>query len=281
MGECVESLLKVRKIDFEFPLDIDFQWNPANPYCGNFVNFVALIAPAFERYFIRATKQAMPLILDPQIKHDAQLFCYQEGQHSKHHLAHFKVLAHHCPQLEQAQAAIAASYEQLFEQQSLNYHLAYAATIELMFGPVAQFVIEHKEQLFNGSDSRIASFMLWHLIEEFEHRHAAIDIYKQVCGSHWYRLKVLPSVVQHIIEIDRIARSCLREHAPLSNGVSGDDVSGLFRGISKKAQIKLAYQLSCTLLPYHSPDSIKAPAWALQWLADEAAGKDMRRYFNA
>lgn len=277
----MESLLKVRKIDFQFPLDIDFQWNPSNPYCGNFVNFVALIAPAFERYFIRATRAAMPLILDPQVKRDAELFCYQEGQHSKHHLSHFKVLAHHCPQLKQAQQQINQAYEDLFEQQSLDYHLAYAATVELMFGPLAQFVVEHKEALFKGSDSRIASFMLWHLIEEFEHRNAAIDIYNQVCGSHYYRLKVLSSVVKHIYQIDAICRNCLKQYGPHSYGVSADDVSGLFNGISKQALAKLMYQLSCTLLPYHRPDSIKAPAWALQWLAAEQAGEDMSLYYSA
>ncbi|RXM22050.1 metal-dependent hydrolase, partial [Citrobacter sp. AAK_AS5] len=46
--------LKIRKIDFQFGDDIPFQFNPNNLYWSNFVNYISLIGPAFERYFIRA-----------------------------------------------------------------------------------------------------------------------------------------------------------------------------------------------------------------------------------
>ncbi|NRB36917.1 MAG: metal-dependent hydrolase [Pseudomonadales bacterium] len=275
------SDLKVRKIDFQFPDDIAFQWNPGNPYWGNFVNYATVIAPAFERYFIKATRAAMGRISSPAVALDADLFCQQEAQHSKHHLAHLAMLSRKYPELEQVRRDVLSSYEHLFEKESEDFHLAYSAVIELCFGPLAKFVVENRDSLFVDADSRIASFILWHLVEEFEHRNAAIDIYNDVVGSYWYRLKSAPKVIYHIFTIDKIVRQGFKDHVPHEPGKVGPSESILC--ISKTPliqQLKLLYELCCTFLPYHNPNNIQQPEWVTQWFKDEAAGVDMRAYYS-
>lgn len=274
------AALKVRHIDFQFDDDIPFQWNPGNPYWGNFVNYATLIAPAFERYFIKATRDAMPQIKNPAVAEDAELFCQQEAQHSKHHLAHLRLLIRKYPELEQVQKAVMKSYEELYKNESLEFHLAYAAVIELCFGPFARFVVNNRDILFQQADQRIASFLMWHLVEEFEHRNSAIDIYNEVFGRYWYRLKAAPRVFYHIYEIDRIVREGFKTHLPTQPGeVGASETVKCFRGIPLRSQLTLMYELLCTLLPYHQPDNMAEPAWVSQWFADEAAGVDMRYYF--
>jgi predicted metal-dependent hydrolase len=272
--------LKVRRIEFQFDDNIAFQWNPGNPYWGNFVNYATFIAPSFERYFIKATRRAIPLIKDPAIKADAQLFCAQEAQHSKHHLAHLQVLTARYPALEQVRRDVAASYDALFENETLEYHLAYAAVIELWFGPLAKYVVENRDRLFVDADNRIASFIMWHLVEEFEHRNSAIDIFTAVVGRYFYRLRCTPSVVKHIFDIDRIVRTGFKAHVPQEPGNVGPSESLQFlKSIPLPQTLQLLYELSCTLLPYHNPDNIKQPDWVTDWLAAEAVGSDMRRYY--
>ena len=175
--------LTVRQIDFRFSDSIPFQSNPHNPHWSNFVNFITLIAPGFERYFIKAIRQVMPHIKDPAVRADAELFCQQEAQHSRQHLAHMKVLSAHYPGLDEVRREVTASYERLFERESMDFHLSYAASVELCFGPLASFLVTHRDALFKGGDPTIASFMLWHLVEEFEHRNSAIDVYNDVVGE--------------------------------------------------------------------------------------------------
>lgn len=273
--------IKVRAIDFQFTHQPDYYWNPQNMHWGNIVNFITMIAPAFERYFIKATRQAMPLIRDTRVKHEADLFCLQEAQHSRQHLAHLAVLIKQHPGLADTHKQVMDSYDALFKNRSMEFHLSYAATIELCFGPIASFVIEHRDILFRGGDSRIASFMLWHFIEEFEHRNCAIDIYKDVVGSHYYRLKTAAAVVRHIRDIEAITREGFSRHVPVSQqGVGPADVDDMFKDIALTSQLGLLGNLLCTLLPYHKPDSIKLPEWATQWFVDEAAGKDMTLYYS-
>lgn len=274
--------LKVRKIDFKFGDDIPFQFNPSNLYWSNFVNYTSLIGPAFERYFIRAIREAMPRIRDPRVAHDADLFCQQEAQHSRQHLAHVAVLTRRYPGLEETRKALLDSYERLFQEESLEFHLSYAATVELAFGPTARFVIDGRDALFKGGDSRISSFMLWHFLEEFEHRNAAIDVYNDVVGSYLYRMRMVPKVIRHLREVFEIAQAGLLGHVPAGDLPVPADVTGLrmFDGIGAMRKLSYVYELACTFLPYHRPDNIRQPEWAARWFADEAAGCDMAQYYS-
>lgn len=275
------STLKVRKIDFQFPDDIELQWCPKNPYWGNCGNYASVIGPAFEKYFIRAFRDAIPLIKNPEVKADAEMFCFQEAQHSKQHLAHMAMLARKYPGLEQTRQAVLASYENLLQTRDLKFHLAYAAGIELMFGPLAKFVVDNREAMMGGSDPRIASFLLWHLVEEFEHRNSAYDVYNDVIGSYWYRVKTFPAVVAHIKSVYEITVAGFEQHIPKDDwdAVGPIDTSGALKGCPVSSVLGLLYELSCTLLPYHRPDNMRQPDWVTQWFADEAAGVNMAQYF--
>ena len=275
------STIKVRHIDFTFRDDIPFQFNPHNLHWSNFVNFITLIAPGFERYFIKAIRLSMQDIKNPRVKADAELFCQQEAQHSRQHLAHMKILSAYYPGLDDVRKEVTASYEKLFERESMAFHLSYAATVELWFGPLASFFITHRDALFKGGDPTIASFLLWHLAEEFEHRNSAIGVYNDVIGSHAYRVKSAVGVIKHLAEIADIVRNGFDHHVPTEScAVPPGDVTKMFTGIPMWEQMKLAGNLLCTLLPYHKPDNIVQPEWATQWFADEEAGKDMRLYYS-
>lgn len=272
--------LKVRQIDFQFDDGIAFQWNPGNPYWGNFVNYASVIAPAFERYFIRCTRRAMPQIRDQKTRAMAAAFCAQEAQHAKHHRAHVDLLIRKYPGLRGVQRAVEASYQSLYDEEPLAFGLAYAAVIELCFGPFARYVIDNREHLFVDSDERIASFVLWHLVEEFEHRSAAIDIYNAVVGSYAFRLKTSVRVFRHLYRIDQIVREGFKTHVAAAPGEAGPSETVPFiYAVPRFETATCLFGLLGAMLPCHRADKIRQPAWATQWFADEAAGVDMRRYY--
>lgn len=276
------SRLKVRQIPFHFDDNTPYYWNYGNPYWGNVVNFISVIGPAFERYFIKAIRQAMPLIQDPAIREDAELFCLQEGQHSKQHLLHLQTLIKQYPGLEETRRQVLDSYEHLFASRSLEFHLAYAATIELSFGPIAKFMVENREVLFADCDNRIAALILWHFVEEFEHRNSANDVYKHLVGSYRYRMRAAVDVYRHIRAVEQITRVGLRAHVPPlqwnNQVIAPDDEKAMFRDIPITNLFDFIWHLVCSQMPLHKPDRLKQPEWATRWFADEAAGKDMTIY---
>ena len=277
------SRLKVRQLPFRFDERTPYYWNLHNPYWGNAVNIVSMIGPAFERYFIKAIREAMPRITDAALREDADLFCLQEGQHSKQHLAHMQALIKQHPGLEQVRLQVMASYEQLFARESIEFHLAYAATVELAFGPIARFMVDNREYLFRDCDNQIAALILWHFVEEFEHRNSAIDVYKHLVGSYSKRMRMALRVVAHLKEVALIAQSGMSEHAPTllwqGNTVHGGEAAGkIFKDIPFSNMMDFIWHLLCCQMPLHKPDRLKQPEWATRWLANEAAGHDMTIY---
>ncbi|MBK8675988.1 MAG: metal-dependent hydrolase [Cellvibrionales bacterium] len=278
----MSSTLKIRNIDFQFPDDTPWNWNPGNPGWGNAGLFFCFVAPGFERYFIKAIRQAIPRIKNPAVAEEADLFCKQEGQHARHHQAHIAMLTQRYPELKQVMTDIMHSYDELYENESLEFHLAYAAVVEATFSPLTNFVIENRHHLFKETDTRMASFLMWHLMEEYEHRSSALNIYNDVVGSYWYRLRKAPQVIRHLMSgielIETRCNACIPAH---DVGVPMNHRDQRFlREIPLMSKIKMLLELSCTLFPYHNPDHVTQPEWGKRWFADEAAGKDMTIYYS-
>jgi predicted metal-dependent hydrolase len=269
--------LELRRMDFRFPDDIPLYFNPRNMGASHFVNTLSMLAPAFERFFIRAIRENLAAISDDRIRRDADVFCRQEAQHARYHQEHLRMLIRKQPEIDEGRKQVAASYQELFERESTGFHLAYAATIELCFGPLALFIIENRDDLFRGGDARIASFVLWHFVEEFEHRNCAIDVYNDIFGSHLYRLRQVPRILGHMNEVARMAQRAFA--AAAEDGVVVETGARAFATPPARRRLRLLYELLCTFLPYHRPDSLAEPAWVTTWLADQAEGKDMRNYY--
>jgi len=265
--------IQYRKMDFRFDDDIPFQFNSANIAVSDLTNAATFMAPAFESYFIKAFREAIPLLRDNRLKHDTELFIQQEREHSKHHLAHLRMLIRKFPELEQARDDVNASYARLYDTHSLNFHLAYTANIELAFGPIARFTIENRDAMYAGGDPRISSFILWHSIEEFEHRNCAIDVFNAVVGSHLYRLRQIRETRTHLRETGAIVQRAFKRLAAEGKIKSSDKRSS--DGSSRRSRLRLYAALFSTLLPWHNPDHLKQPQWVTQWMSDYAAGKPM------
>lgn len=273
--------LKIRNIDWQFPDDVAWNWNPGCPSWGNVGHYIGFMAPGFERYFIKSIRKAIPLMTDPAVAEEADLFCKQEGLHAKYHYALITTLCKKYPGLKQVMDDITREYDQLFEQESLDFHLAYAAVVEATFSPLAKFVAGNRHLLFRDTDPRIASFIMWHLMEEYEHRSSALNIYNHVVGSYGYRLRKAPQVVKHLMHcVDIIEQGCNAAVPPRDIGAPMDrNQAEYLEDIPLRHKLSTAFDLFCTLFPFHNPDNVAQPEWVKQWFEAERSGVDMRNYY--
>lgn len=278
------SHLKVRQISFQFNEKTPYYWNQFNPYWGNFVNYATLAIPGFERLIIRSVRAAMPKISDPALKQEAELFCQQEAQHTKQHFAHLQALIKQYPGLEDARIEVMGYYDMMFEQESLEFNLAYCATVELWFCPIATFMIENRHQLFRDCDNQVAALILWHFVEEFEHRTSAIDIYNHVVGSYMKRLRMAPKILMHMNRAVNVATHSIQRCVPPLDWQGKAIQAGefpsrkIFKDLPTANVIKYYYDSIAAQLPFHNPKRVPQPDWVTQWFEDEAAGMDMTVY---
>lgn len=262
-------MIKVRKLPFEFTDDIAFWFNPSNRRASVMVNCLSFVAPAFERYFIKAIRSALPRITNEQARDEANRFCMQEGQHAKVHTEHQNLLLRKHPQLEAVRDEVNRSYDDLFRNESNDFALAYATTIELNFKPMARYFVENRTHFFGGGDPRITAFVLWHFVEEFEHRHAMFDVYQDVVGDYRYRVKVAKRTRAHSNALNTmVAKACMAAEAPPK------DAPDLVP-IARTRNWRLALGMLETLSPFHDPRRGSTPAWIADWFAADDAGRDM------
>ncbi len=264
-------MIKVRKLGFEFPDDIPFWFNPKSAEASLIANGLSMMAPAFERYFIRAIRDAMPRIRSSAVREEADLFCRQEGQHSRTHIDHQEMLLRRHPSLEEVRDHVNQSYADLYQNESTEFALAYATTIELGFKPMAKFLVNNRRILFADGDARITALVLWHFVEEFEHRSSMFNVFQDVVGDYLYRLRTIKRTRAHVAELAAMSRKAMTLCEPLPQTDPNTPK------IPRMERWKLALGLFETFSPLHNPDAGSIPRWILDWMAAHEAGQDMTR----
>jgi len=196
--------LVVRKIRWEFDETVPFMWQPANPNFAIFCNVFTFIAVPFERYIIKALRQAQDRFdASPDIAAEAEAFLRQEGQHASAHRKHMTALVTQYPELERAYEEATSAFDKLIEEHPVEFHAAYIANLEATFTPLFKVFLGNRDALFGGSDQRVASLMMWHFVEEIEHRSSGLILYRHLTPDAWYRVKRIPDTFKHVGDLCR------------------------------------------------------------------------------
>ena len=289
-------------VQFDVDKAVPFQWNPENPASGLMANSISMIVVGFERYIVLATKEALKLHLDPEVREEAEVFIAQEAQHSAAHRKHVNSMIAQYPGLSDTFNRVNKSFEDLFAAKPLEFHLAYIAAIEATFPPLFTFMIEHRDKMYGG-DSRVASLFLWHYVEEIEHRSSAGIIYEGIVGDPWYQLATLPHAIAHMNDLGRIVadgfsasipvedlgvdpraaiwRTELLRRIPLVRHFAKHNTPGIFRDIPTREIVKMVVGLVKSQNPYHRTGDFAPPPWFHIWMDSYEAGEDMAHYVGS
>lgn len=298
--------LEVRRPRFDFTAEVPWQWNPRNPGFSFFMNATSMIAVCFEQMIVAAVTEAKPLITDPAVAAEATAFLRQEAQHSASHRKHVNALIKHYPGLQDTLDAAMARYDELTETTSLQFRLAYIADLEATFTPSFKLMLDNEATLFRPGDERVASLFLWHFVEEVEHRSSALVIFDAVVGQPWYRLRMVPAVVRHLLGVlDVIAdgvnahipesdrevdartllplfglRSALRQRVPIGPPCP-PSAPAAFSSVPLREKVIAGWRVLLSQTPFHDPADEPLPAFADEWFARWRRGGDVTRWYSA
>jgi len=271
------SELEVRKIPWDFE-GIPFIWNPEEPRFAVLMNQITFVIISFERYICKAMRAAESRITDDEVLKEARLFCEQEAIHSVAHQKHAKALLKQYPGLQSVLDKSQASYDELFETQPLEFHLAYAGGLEAIFTPFFKMILDNREVLFKGGDSRLASMLLWHFCEEIEHRSSALIVYNHVVGDYWYRFKNTRDFQAHTRSLTEMLADEFKANVP---GVPSEAFVGdPFAAVSRWAKFRSAVGILNSQAPWHNPTHPPIPNYYQEWLDQWSAGEDVTKIYG-
>jgi hypothetical protein len=298
--------LVVRKIRWDFDAPVPFMWQPDNPCFGLFCNAFTFIAVPFERYIVAAVRKATDrLNQDPDVASEADAFLRQEAQHAAAHRKHMTALVGRYPELEQCYDDACRAYDQLIDEQPIEFHAAYIANLEATFTPLFKLILDNRNSLFRAGDQRVASLMMWHFVEEIEHRSSGLILCRHINPDPWYRVKHIRRTFGHVGELSESIAKTFDRVVPLEDrGVSAEALmsnllfdefkyrvpggrrrrarrSGpptLFHAVPTSQLIQMVWRLALSQTPYHDPADQPLPDWADTWMREYDRGVDMTTF---
>ncbi|CAJ1505021.1 metal-dependent hydrolase [[Mycobacterium] kokjensenii] len=289
--------LEIRRLRFDLDGDIPFIWNPDNPTFSVFTNAVSVIAVVFEKLIVATTREAIPLIDDPDTRSEAEAFLRQEAQHANAHRQHIGALVRSYPGLADMLAEATACFDRLIETAPLDFRLAYTADLEATFTPLFKLLLDNEATLFAPGDERVASLFLWHFVEEVEHRSSALIVYDALVASRTRRVRALPAILKHMNEAFLIVVDGFNRHVPESDRIidarralpamSWADLRrprvapAAFAHLPTRQKVTALARILESQAPWHDPARQPLPQFADVWFARHAAGADVAHWYSA
>ena len=230
------------------------------------VNGASLAMPYLEPFLIKNLREAVDtsevLKNNADLLADVRGFIGQEAQHYTNHRRYNEMLkANGYPELSDVEASIVADYKK-FSKRSLAWRLAYSAGFETMTVGLTEWLMDNKDELFGDADPVVSSLVLWHMVEETEHKTVAFDVYEAISGSYWMRALGLLCGSFHVGFISRRGyRAMLKRDGRWSTLRSRLE---LWRMVSKFFR-KVGPAMLRGLLPNHHPNQVIDPKWIVTW----------------
>lgn len=228
------------------------------------VNGASLAMPFLEPYLIRTMRKALDKIDSEKLRNEVKLYMAQEGQHFQQHRKFNDILIGKGYEgLRDVEAQMHEEFTRFDKERSLKFNLAYACGFESMALGIGHWLVRDREYLFGGSDTRVASLILWHFIEEVEHKNVAFDAYQAVHGGWLYRVFGTVYATAHVMKFSRRAYLLMLK----KDGLWGNFKSrwALLKMITRFF-IHMVPPMLAACAPGHHPSQVKDPQWYRDWL---------------
>lgn len=196
MTQSTSPQIQVRRINFNFPKQIDRYWFGNSPFKTHLLNSLTLLLPDAEQYIIRNVKRQLKHINQPQLNQEVRAFVSQEGQHSSQHTKFWDNLRLQGYEIDTYIRFVRAIFFNTLERRlSLKLNLSIIAGFEHLTTFFAEFAL--KTDLLAEAEPKLRELFEWHGAEEIEHKSVAYDVLQNKSNS--YLLRLMGMLISHLL----------------------------------------------------------------------------------
>jgi predicted metal-dependent hydrolase len=155
--------------------------------------------PDGEDFFVRSVAAVKDEITDPKLRADVEGFIGQEEMHGREH----RVLNEHLATLGYPTRGIGKYVRGLYwvreRMQTKLVNLAFTAALEHYTATLAELLLTSDAARDAVGSRGARDILLWHALEESEHKAVAFDVYKAMGGTEPMRMVVM--LLTHLLFI--------------------------------------------------------------------------------
>lgn len=179
-----------RHVDFHFPDQLPRYWFNDNPYMTHFLNALSAVFPDGERFFIETVRHYMGQIDDPELLKEIRGFIGQEAHHGKQHEAFNELIEKQGYPMKRFGRFIKKRLALTREFMQPEERLGITIALEHFTAILANQALTDPSFTAKAPEA-FRELILWHAIEETEHKAVAFDVYQRVCGNSRLRRRIM------------------------------------------------------------------------------------------
>jgi uncharacterized protein len=154
---------------------------------SHLVAALSAVFPDGEDFFVRSVRNVRDQVTDPELKRQVAGFIGQEAMHGREHRAlndRLAELGYPTKRIERFVRRGLAFRERVMSDLS---NLAATAALEHFTATLAEVLLTDAEMREMLGHEGVRDLLLWHALEESEHKAVAFDVYRAVGGSERLR----------------------------------------------------------------------------------------------
>lgn len=158
---------------------------------SHILTVLSSVFPDGEDYFVRSVEAGRNQVTDPTLRADVEGFLGQEAMHGREH----RVLNERLAELGYPTRAIGAYVRWFFSLRerihSKRLHLAFTSALEHYTAMLAETLLTDADARAVVGHDGVRDLLMWHALEESEHKAVAFDVYQQLGGTERMRIAVM------------------------------------------------------------------------------------------
>jgi predicted metal-dependent hydrolase len=217
-SKAENPVVPIRHMDFGFdsaPLKAHFYDD--NAFASAFFMAFSAVIPQGERFFIESVRNYRKRITDPELEVRVTGFIGQEAMHGKEHDAVNEAYTRMGYPIGLLDKMTRNGLRTLAKRLPKSYQLSVTVALEHYTAIISEYVLG-SEKVHGGFDKRVGNFVLWHMMEETEHKAVAFDVYEKVVGSYTLRVgTMIPTTVILIAALASMQARLMASDGSLKN----------------------------------------------------------------
>lgn len=187
-----QRVIKTRRLKFNYaPGRVDRHYANDDLIMSHVVSILSAMFPEGEDFFVRSVRYYADQITDPELKAAVAGFTGQETMHGREHRALNERLQELGYPTRRVDRLVKFDLARVEKRAPHKVQLAITSALEHYTATLAERLLSSERCREMLGEGEVRNVLLWHAVEESEHKAVAFDVYRAVGGTEKMRIRVM------------------------------------------------------------------------------------------